>query len=140
MILGASPLTMSSAEIGELVESRHDSVKRTIERLAERGVIQLPPLVDVPNHLGQTVSVYQLEKRDSLVVVAQLSPEFTARIVDRWQELEAQQTQAFAIPKSLPEALRLAADLSEQNERCTSACKSYSPPLRFSHFRVQTKN
>lgn len=117
MILGASPLTMSSAEIGELVESRHDSVKRTIERLAERGVIQLPPLVDVPNHLGQTVSVYQLEKRDSLVVVAQLSPEFTARIVDRWQELEAQQAQAFAIPKSMSEALRLAADLSEQNER-----------------------
>ena len=29
-------------------------------------------------------------KRDSIVVVAQLSPEFTARLVDRWQELEAQ--------------------------------------------------
>ncbi|MCF5965083.1 phage antirepressor KilAC domain-containing protein, partial [Xanthomonas perforans] len=27
-------------------------------------------------------------KRDSIVVVAQLSPEFTARLVDRWQELE----------------------------------------------------
>ncbi len=29
-------------------------------------------------------------KRDSIVVVAQLSPEFTARLVDRWQELEAE--------------------------------------------------
>lgn len=28
-------------------------------------------------------------KRDSIIVVAQLSPEFTARLVDRWQELEA---------------------------------------------------
>ncbi len=27
-------------------------------------------------------------KRDSIVVVAQLSPEFTARLVDCWQELE----------------------------------------------------
>jgi len=29
-------------------------------------------------------------KRDSIVVVAQLSPEFTAKLVDRWAELEAQ--------------------------------------------------
>ena len=28
-------------------------------------------------------------KRDSIIVVAQNSPEFTAILVDRWQELEA---------------------------------------------------
>lgn len=84
-------LTMSSQEIADLVESRHDNVKTAIERLAARGVIQLPALQEVRNHLGQAVSVYQLEKRDSYVVVAQLSPEFTARLVDRWQELEAAQ-------------------------------------------------
>lgn len=38
----------------------------------------------------RTTSVYQLDKRSSLIVVAQLSPEFTARIIDRWQELEDQ--------------------------------------------------
>lgn len=38
-------------------------------------------------------------------------------MIDRWQELEAKQAPAFAIPKSMSEALRLAADLSEQNER-----------------------
>ncbi|WP_421526775.1 phage antirepressor KilAC domain-containing protein [Pseudomonas brenneri] len=81
---------MSSQEIADLVSARHDSVKRTIERLAEKGVIQLPPLVEVKNHLGQTVEQYQVCKRDSFVVVAQLSPEFTARLVDRWQELEEQ--------------------------------------------------
>lgn len=83
--------TMSSLEISELVESRHDSVKRTIERCAESGVITLPPLVEVSNTgFGpRLISVYNLDKRSSLIVVAQLSPEFTARIVDRWQELEA---------------------------------------------------
>lgn len=81
-------LTMSSREIADLVESRHDKVKQSIERLAARGVIQLPPMGEVKNHLGQTVQEYRLIKRDTYVVVAQLSPEFTARLVDRWQELE----------------------------------------------------
>ena len=40
-------LTMTSRDIAELVESRHDSVRLSIERLAERGVIQLPSLVEV---------------------------------------------------------------------------------------------
>lgn len=80
--------TMSSQEIADLVESRHDKVKQSIERLAARGTIQLPPMGEVKNHLGQTVSVYLVGKRDSYIVVAQLSPEFTARLVDRWQELE----------------------------------------------------
>ena len=37
-------LAMSSREIAELVDSRHDNVHVTIERLAERGVIALPAL------------------------------------------------------------------------------------------------
>ena len=91
---GETPARMTSREIADLVDARHDSVRRTIERLAEKGVIQLPPLVEVKNHLGQTVSEYVFSgeqgKRDTYVVVAQLCPEFTARLVDRWQELEAQ--------------------------------------------------
>lgn len=51
------------------------------------------PIGEVKNHLGQTVIVYQVCKRDSFVVVAQLSPEFTAALVDRWQELERQAAQ-----------------------------------------------
>lgn len=124
-----SALTMSSREIADLVESRHDDVKRSIERLAERGIIQLPPLADVKNHLNQTVSVYLVNKRDSYVVVAQLSPEFTARLVDRWQELE--QTQQIPVPQSLPDALRLAADLAEQKQKLTAALAAAAPKVEF---------
>lgn len=88
-------LTMTSREIADLVASRHDSVKRTIERLVAQGVIASPPLVDfknINNVAGQEyVFSGEQGKRDSIVVVAQLSPEFTARLVDRWQELEAAQ-------------------------------------------------
>ncbi|MCB8769426.1 phage antirepressor KilAC domain-containing protein [Acinetobacter soli] len=90
--------TMNSLEIAELVEKRHDNVKRTIETLIKNGVIRLPQIEDFEkiNNLGlpSKVSAYiftgEQGKRDSIIVVAQLCPEFTARLVDRWQELEAQ--------------------------------------------------
>lgn len=113
-------LTMSSREIAEVVESRHDNVKITIERLVEKGVIARPALQDMPStdSLGRArlTQIYRVNKRDSYVIVAQLSPEFTARLVDRWQELEKQVSQP-QVPQSFSEALRLAADTQEQLEK-----------------------
>ena len=130
IVKGPSTKRMTSLEIAELVESRHDSVKRTIERIASVGSIELPPMVEVKNHLGQKISVFQLDKRSSLIVVAQLSPEFTARVVDRWQELEAQAaTPAFQLPTSLPEALRLAADLAEQKMQLEATISAQAPKV-----------
>lgn len=88
-------LRMTSVEIADMLEKRHDNVKRTIELLAEQRVISLPQIEEVKIQRERRVEVaaaYIFEgekgKRDSIVVVAQLSPEFTARLVDRWQELE----------------------------------------------------
>ncbi|MCR9276225.1 MULTISPECIES: phage antirepressor KilAC domain-containing protein [unclassified Mameliella] len=117
------PLTMSSLEIAGLVEKRHDNVKRKIETLAKRGVIDLPQSEEDQIETGHgrkhTVQVYYLEKRDCFVVVAQLSPEFTARIVDRWQELEAEREKRHALPNfSDPVAMaRTWADQEEEKRR-----------------------
>lgn len=67
-------------------------------------------------------------KRDSIVVVAQLSPEFTARLVDRWRDLEET---AVNIPKTLPEALRLAADLAEQKMQLENQLAIAAPKVEF---------
>lgn len=152
MILGASPLTMSSREIAELTGKEPSHVNRDIRAMLD-ALADDPELDHVreekdalrfegiySDSYGRGQPCFNLPKDLTITLVAGYNVKVRHAIVTRWQELEAQQTQAFAIPKSLPEALRLAADLSEQNERCTSACKSYSPPLRFSHFRVQTKN
>jgi phage regulator Rha-like protein len=88
-----NPPKMSSREIADLVESRHDNVKRTIETLANKGVIEFPQSEEIST-ATKPIQVYNLDKRSSLIVVAQLSPEFTARIVDRWQELETKQAPA----------------------------------------------
>lgn len=99
----STKLSMTSREIADLVGSRHDSVKRTIERLAKPksddapAAIGLPPLVEYLDSLGRPASEYVFSgekgKRDSIVVVAQLCPDFTASLVDRWQELEAKVAQ-----------------------------------------------
>lgn len=96
-------LTMTSREIADLVESRHDKVKQSVERLAERGIFDIPPVGEYLDSLGRGGNTeYVLDKRSSMIVVAQLSPEFTARLYDRWQELETQvkKLQAEAYEKS----------------------------------------
>jgi phage regulator Rha-like protein len=81
-----TPLT--SREMADLTETRHDSVKRTIDTLVEKGVISNPQIVDGERAANGVIeNLYAIGKRDSFVVVAQLSSEFTARVVDRWQEL-----------------------------------------------------
>lgn len=115
-LIGSNAMSMTSQEIAALVERRHDNVKRTIETLIERGAITSPQIEEKPT-AGRPSQEYVFSgergKRDSIIVVAQLSPEFTARLVDRWQELEA--GVAF-VPRTFAEALRLAADKAEEAE------------------------
>lgn len=113
-------LTMSSREVADLVESRHDSVKRSMEALRDRGVISFSQSVET-SHDGagaRPVEVYLVNQRDSYVVVAQLSPEFTARLVDRWQALEAKQPKFDPAALTRMDILRLA---MESEERCIKA-------------------
>jgi phage regulator Rha-like protein len=97
--------TMSSREIADLIEKRHDNIKVSADRLAEKGVIGTPAMQEF-THNGNVYTEYLFTKRDSLILVAQNCPEFTARIVDRWQELEAQAAKPVAVlPQTYIEAL-----------------------------------
>lgn len=127
----SSVLTMSSRDIADLVESCHDSVKRTIERLQDKGLIQLTPMVEVKNHLGQVVTEYQLIKRDTYVVVAQLSPEFTARLVDRWQELENQQNPTALLPQNYLQALEQLVASEKEKQALALENKAMKPKADF---------
>lgn len=111
---GENKLTMSSREIAELVQSRHTDVCRSIERLMQSGVISgYAPMPYTHQQNNQVYHEYHIGKRDSYVIVAQLSPQFTAALVDRWQELEESR---FKIPQTYSEALQLCADQAKQLE------------------------
>ena len=80
---------MSSREISTMVNSRHADLMRSIDRLSKKGIIQTyTPLAYTNERNNQIHYEYLISKRDTYVIVAQNSPEFTAALVDRWQDLE----------------------------------------------------
>ncbi|MCP4991326.1 MAG: hypothetical protein GY928_36325 [Colwellia sp.] len=90
LIASNQPLTMSTREIANLLNKNHSDIKRSAKRLSDAGILTKPLAESEFEHRGNTYTEYLLEKRDCLILVAQNSPEFTAAIVDRWQELENQ--------------------------------------------------
>jgi phage antirepressor YoqD-like protein len=118
-LTGAAHQTMSSKSISELTNKRHDNVKRTMEMLHQQGAISRPQIEDgIRSANGIVEKVYLVNKRDSFVVVAQVCPEFTAALVDRWQALEEQvrnpPAPVFTMPKDFSEALRQLADKNDE--------------------------
>jgi hypothetical protein len=129
-----STLTMSSREIAQITESRHSDVCVSIDRLMKKGIIggyQAMPYTHPQN--GQIYYEYHINKRDTYVIVAQLSPAFTARLVDRWQELENQQ----GIPQSFSQALRLAAEQQEVIEQQNHQLAIQAPKVAFVEHYVE---
>ncbi len=57
-----------------------------------------------------------------------MSPEFTARLVDRWRELEGATAK---IPQTFSEALRLAADLEDQKAELEKQLALAAPKVEF---------
>ncbi|MDB0300859.1 hypothetical protein CTZ00_17450 [Acinetobacter baumannii] len=114
--------SMSSQDIAELVQARHDNVKTSIERLIASEVIASPAtkeMLSIVNNRQYTQTVYVFEgeqgKRDSTIVVAQLSPQFTAKLVDRWIELE--QATQIKLPSTYKEALLALVVAEEEKEQ-----------------------
>lgn len=100
VLVASGALTMSSREIGELTGSTHDNVLKTVRALAAKGVVSPNETPYKHPQNGQTYTEFQLSYRDTMVVVSGYSVELRARIIDRWQELEAK-----AVPPAAPASL-----------------------------------
>ena len=131
---GNSEQSMTSLEISELVNSEHPHVRTSIERLAKRGVIQLPPMRKVENNQSLSPNKYtniyvfsgEQGKLDSITVVAQLCPEFTAAIVKRWYELEGKNREL-----SKMEILQMALESEQQKLALQQQLEIQAPKVAF---------
>lgn len=127
LIAMSGEMTMGTKEIADLLGKQHHHIKASADYLVSKGAIHggvaltETPYINEQNK--QTYTEYRLNKRDSLVLVAQNCPELTAAIVDRWQELEAMQKPA--IPQTyaaaLLEAGRLALELEQSQQQLALA-------------------
>lgn len=126
---GNSEQSMDTLDISELVQSRHDKVKQSVERLAERGVITLPPMGEKAT-AGRPTTFYVFSgeqgKLDSITVVAQLCPEFTAAIVKRWYELEGKNREL-----SRMEILQMALESEQQKLILQQQLEIQAPKVAF---------
>ena len=124
--------TMSSREIAELVEARHNDVVATIERLFSKGLLRSSRETRREATGGRPLDVYDLTERDTHMVVSGYSDEHRARVIDRWQELEARNT-----PVALPNfadpvaAARAWADATESKFKAEAALALAAPKVEF---------
>lgn len=100
-------LTMSSREIAELCEKRHDHVLRDIRRqFKEIGNAPKSGVVKYKDAKGEMRDEYLLTKRDTLILISGYNIELRARIIDRWQELESRLVE-HRLPTNFVEALEM---------------------------------
>lgn len=110
-VIAGSALTMSSREIAELTGKNHSHVLRDIrsmlgELYPDVGIGSPDPKLDLLENTGIIVNFARenggmmaeilLPKRETLILVSGYSTIIRARIIDRWQELEA----AIASPRN----------------------------------------
>ena len=89
LITQTSNLTMSSREIAELTGKEHDNVRRDIKNMGDELYLSFEEKV-VPSVGGRPSKVFMLSKRETLILISGYSTQLRTRIIDRWQDLEAQ--------------------------------------------------
>ncbi|MFV8760886.1 phage antirepressor KilAC domain-containing protein [Yersinia enterocolitica] len=123
-----SVVTMSSREVAELTGKRHTDVKRDIEVM----MAQLNEDVSKFAHtyldsMNRTQTEYLLDRDHVECLLAGYSAVIRMKVIRRLRELEDKNQ----IPQTLPEALRLAADLAEEKQQLENQLSIAAPKAEF---------
>jgi len=120
---------MSSREIAELTGKRHDHVKRDIEKMLTELEKDIPSFggIYLDSRSREQVE-YHLDRELTETLITGYSIKLRHKVILRLHELE-QLASAPVIPQTLPEALRLAADLAEQNSHLQLVVAEQAPKI-----------
>ena len=118
-MLSTATKTMSSREIAAITMKAHFNVVNDIKKMMSELEIDVLGFqgiyIDAQNR--QQVE-YLLDKELTTTLITGYSIKLRHEVIKRWQELEGKQPETqLAIPQNFAQAMRLAADLYEQNEQ-----------------------
>lgn len=121
---------MSSREIAALTSKRHPDVKRDIASMlkALNGDVSSFARIYLDGQ-NREQTEYLLDREHTDCLLTGYSAPLRMKVIRRWQELE-QANAAPAIPQNLPDALRLAADLAEQNNQLRLVVTEQEPKVQ----------
>lgn len=124
-------LKMTSREIATLTEKRHSDVMRDIERMYEQLNEEVHGCEQkfVHPQNGQEYREYALDREHTECLVTGYSALLRMKVIKRLRELE--EINQPKLPQTLPEALRLAADLAEQNQQMSQKMAVDAPKVDF---------
>lgn len=121
--------TMSSREIAELTGKQHGHVKRDIETMLGELRIDASSFGRIYfDSMNRQQTEYHLEREQTEILITGYSIPLRAAVIRRLHELESRQH--VTVPRTLPEALRLAADLAEQNSSLRLVVQEQAPQVQ----------
>lgn len=128
-------VTMSSREIAELTGKRHDNVMTDVRKmLGELGEDALNFQDIYFDSMNREQTQFRLDRELTETLLLGYSAPLRLKVIRRLRELETQadgSNVTFMVPKSLPEALRLAADLADKVEQQQTVIKALEPKAEF---------
>jgi Rha family phage regulatory protein len=99
---GDQTQTMTSKEIAELTGKNHSDVLRDIRNLQDQiGTESIFALSEYKDSTGRTLPMFELDKKQTLLLVSGYNALLRLKIINRWEELEQNLT-----PKTYIEALK----------------------------------
>lgn len=135
-IFAAGPATMGSREIATLTNKQHGHVCRDIETMLEQLGEPVEGYIHIWTHPqnNRQYREFRLDREHTECLVAGYSAPLRMAIIRRLRELEEQ---SGTIPQTLPEALRLAADMAEQNAQLAHKVQQDAPKVAFVNHYVE---
>lgn len=130
----SSEMTMSTREIAEMLGARHADIIKSVCRLHDAGAIchdTTLPFREFKTERGNTYIEYMLNKLDSITLVAQNSPQFTAALVKRWDELERGVAKPSFMDSLSPAAVIMLEDLDRQLKESRQQLAIAAPKAEF---------
>ncbi|MDN5681378.1 MAG: phage antirepressor KilAC domain-containing protein [Ewingella sp.] len=121
-------VTMSSRDVAELTEKRHPDVKRDVEVMLTQLNEDVSSFARIyTDSMNRNQTEYVLDRDHVECLLAGYSAVLRMKVIRRLRELES----GNVLPQSLPEALRLAADLAEAKQKLETELAIAAPKAEF---------